>query len=469
MTGDPEMSPARTIVINPHASRRSLFSRFPFVSVLSDFPCIDEISLMPPPASIIIEVQEQDAASKAIKFVHEYRAYSVDTCIILIVTNSTEELAIAALNAGVSRYLKAPVEEEVLASLLVSRGCPSSVASGAQTLLGGDRLIGHGAHMEALRSAIGRAARCMSNVLITGETGTGKELVAELIHENSARANGPFVTLNSTAIPESLIESELFGYERGAFTGANATHQGKLVFANRGTIFLDEIGDIGVSVQTKLLRALDGKQIYPLGSTRPVSIDVRVVAATNHDLEASIQNARFRQDLYYRLNVVRFKLPPLRERLEDIPELVNYYISVFNRLFGVHVEGLTQRALDALALHNWPGNIRELRNVMEVIFVNLPPDAARHVDLPLEVRQYVAQSPADSSVGERDRLLTALIYTRWNKTKAAERLHWSRMTLYRKMMQYRIPHSDKAGLGLPSALPAKTLAAYDQTRDSIHE
>jgi transcriptional regulator with PAS, ATPase and Fis domain len=302
--------------------------------------------------------------------------------------------------------------------------------------------------VSALRLQIARAGRCSSNVLITGETGTGKELVAELIHENSARRHGPFVSLNSTAIPDTLLESELFGYERGAFTGAQHAHEGKLALGNSGTVFFDEIGDTIASVQAKLLRALDGKQIFRLGSNKPVPLDIRVLAATNQNLEEAVEARRFRRDLFYRLNVIRVDLPALRDRLEDIPLLAAHFITVLNRTFGAAVRRLSDAAIDAMLAHDWPGNIRELKNVLELAFVNLPNPATEVAELPAHFGRratYLEQV----SASERDRVIRALAATNWNKTKAADRLQWSRMTLYRKLTRYRIatPGSGRADSG----------------------
>jgi transcriptional regulator with PAS, ATPase and Fis domain len=288
-----------------------------------------------------------------------------------------------------------------------------------------------------LRRYIRRIAPSDTNVLITGETGTGKELVAQLIHENSARRYRPFVCLNSAAIPDSLIESELFGYERGAFTGAQSPYDGKLAAAHRGTAFLDEIGDISPSVQAKILRAVENKRIYRLGSSQGQDLDIRVLAATNRDLESAAQRSGFRSDLYFRLNVLRIEIPPLRERVEDVPPLVDHYIRHFNVKFARNVAGFRPGSLDLLSTYQWPGNVRELRNLMEVVFVNLPHTAEGVVDLPVEVfRQFSKSLPFRTT--ERTRLLRVLSASNWNKTDAAKALHCSRMTIYRKMNRYKV-------------------------------
>jgi DNA-binding NtrC family response regulator len=366
----------------------------------------------------------------------------------LIVARSSEQLAIEALNAGVSRYLKQPVSAELLlaliAELLSAEQCEETVAPdypGGEEIRGGQQLIGDSQPICALRALIKRLNRWNSNVLITGETGTGKELIAELIHANSPRYRRPFVCLNSAAIPDSLLESELFGHERGAFTGAQAAYRGKLALADSGTIFFDEIGEISCSVQAKLLRALDGKEIYRLGGSRPIPLDIRIIAATNQNIETAVEENRFRRDLYYRLNVVRVQLSALRERIEDIPKLLDHYVRVMNKLFGMHVEGFTREALDLLLSHNWPGNIRELKNVVEAIFVNHQGKTIDTIDLPEQIKSHFSRIADASDDREREQLIRALVSTNWNKTRAADKLHWSRMTLYRKMHRYKILRS----------------------------
>ena len=358
---------------------------------------------------------------------------------IFVTVTSNEELAISALQAGAQRYLKDPwtpaMLEEAVRALLPSPDAGSETP--IRELVGGERLVGRSQPMALLRLQIARVAPTNSNVLVLGETGTGKEMVAELIHDNSRRAARPLVCLNTAAIPDSLLENELFGHERGAFTGATTTQAGKLIAAHGGTVFFDEIGDVSLSTQAKLLRAIESKSAYRLGGTRRVPIDIRVVAATNHDLQRDAAEGRFRQDLYYRLNVVRIELPPLRERRDDIPLLIRHYLAQFNRELGTSVRGLSPRAMDTLCEHHWPGNVRELRNAIEALLVNLAPETTGVVDVPPEVMRQLALA-VGAPKSERERLLGALTETNWNKTKAATRLHISRMTLYRKMHQHKL-------------------------------
>ena len=288
-----------------------------------------------------------------------------------------------------------------------------------------------------MRSYVDRVARTDGNVLITGETGVGKELVAEMIHARSPRSGKPCVAINCAAIPDTLLESELFGFERGAFTGADRRREGTLKSADGGSVFFDEIGDMGLVTQAKILRAIEAREVRRLGGGSRVPIDVRVIAATNQSLERLVAEGRFRKDLYYRLNVARIDLPPLRERLDDLDLLLAHYIDCFNRKCGRHVEGFTPEALVPLRQYDWPGNVRELKNLVEAIFVDFDGRLITPFDLPEAFRNRLA-APADASASERERLVKALFVTRWNKSKAAEELNWSRMTLYRKLAKYHV-------------------------------
>ena len=422
----------------------SLISQRGF-QVLRSSDCADALKLFSSliPDVAVISVPPGKARS-ALEFVRQLRALKMEVPVVLVVAESSEELAIEALNAGVNRYLRPPLSEQqivtILAELVSGDREPGAQTEQSCALKSGERLIGNSPAVCDLRALINKLRKWTSNVLITGETGTGKELVAELIHANSPRCNKPFVCLNSTAIPDSLLESELFGHEKGAFTGAQCAYQGKLALANTGTIFFDEIGDISSSVQAKLLRALDGKEIYRLGSNKPLPLSVRILAATNQDLDAAVEQKRFRQDLYYRLNVIRVQLPSLRDRTEDIPKLLIYYVKAMNKSFDMHVEGFTGEAMNLLMSHSWPGNVRELKNVVEAIFVNLQGRTIDIVDLPEQVKKHISEITSANS-DERELMIRALVATNWNKTRAADKLHWSRMTLYRKMHRYKILRS----------------------------
>jgi transcriptional regulator with PAS, ATPase and Fis domain len=262
--------------------------------------------------------------------------------------------------------------------------------------------------------------------------------VAELIHKNSARGAKLFVCINCAAIPDSLLESELFGYEKGAFTGAHGSREGKLAVGNGGTILLDEIGDMTPYAQAKILRAIEGKQIYRLGGHQPIVLNVRILAATNRDLDAWATEDTFRSDLYFRLNVARVHLPPLRERKSDIPLLVRFYVRELNERFGSSVESIGEDLMGPLMEYHWPGNIRELRNLLESVFVSRPARRIAFLDLPEWFRKRV-HAQVVSPPNEPEMLLSVLRATQWNKSKAASSLKWSRMTLYRKMAKYNLP------------------------------
>lgn len=363
--------------------------------------------------------------------------------VIIITAYSSEELAIEALREGIDDYFPKPfVIDDLLASiqrLLASRGlCRRPISAGVTgsvpDLSDGHRLVGESSPMQEIKAHIRKVAATDSNVLITGETGTGKELVAEIIHKYSYRAQKPFICLNCAAIPDTLTESELFGYERGAFTGAYAAYGGKLKQADSGTVFLDEIGDMSLSAQAKLLRALDNKTIQRLGGRRDVTLDVRIISATNQNLEQLVSCGGFRRDLYYRLNVAHMGLPPLRERKEDIPLLLRHFIAELNLRLGKQVSEISPELLGRLLQYEWPGNVRELRNFTEACLLNLNTGMIRPAHIPEHYRGKLAES----CVNEKELLLSALFSTRWNKSKAAQRLHWSRMTLYRKLAKYHI-------------------------------
>ncbi|WP_137896347.1 sigma 54-interacting transcriptional regulator [Ramlibacter sp. 2FC] len=308
-------------------------------------------------------------------------------------------------------------------------------------LIGRNRVFNDALHYASM------AARHACPLLIVGETGTGKDQVARMVHGLSPRASGPFVSLNCAALPESLIESELFGYERGAFTGAARSYLGRFAAADGGTLFLDELGDLPLASQAKLLRAIENREVTPLGSTRPRQVDMRIVAATHQPLETMVRERRFRPDLFYRLNVARVRLPPLRERRDDILELAAHFMKPLRHTReGARVGWFDAGALQRLLAHPWPGNVRELRNVIESIFIDPPDGAITERSLPSYLTHpefWDGQGQADAAepvLDERQRILQTLSDTHWNKAAAARNLQWSRVTLYRKMARLEIPN-----------------------------
>lgn len=380
----------------------------------------------------------------AVRMARAIHEWDREIPLIMIVAESSEDLAIAAIRAGVSDYLKKPISaDELFACVnkcLSEKPCSRRPPAGKTTecnLVKCEGLIGESPAITLIKTYISKVAATESIVLITGETGTGKELVAELIHKNSVRSKKPFVCVNCAALPDSLLESELFGYERGAFTGATVSQRGKFELADSGTIFLDEIGDMSLRAQAKILRTIENKEVYRLGGNRGLSLNLRIIAATNHDPERLVKENHFREDLYYRLNVARVHLPPLRDRKEDILCLLDHFIRDLNSRSGRSVEGFTDEVLACLLHYKWPGNVRELKNLCEAIFISMPSRTITIEDLPALYQSRLKELELLPQ-NERDRLLSALLATNWNVSKAAEKLHWSRMTIYRKLEKYHI-------------------------------
>lgn len=384
---------------------------------------------------LIIINSSQKTNSNGLNQVEQIRHVDRKIPIIFITNQSSEARVIAALKVGVNDYIKIPYTfEELLCS--IDRNLPP-YGLNVQGITTDKGMIGNSSKMKEIKDYLLRVADTDSTVFITGETGTGKELVAELIHKNSKRRKNPFICINCAALPESLLESEMFGYERGAFTGAYSAYSGKLKLAEGGTAFFDEIGEMNPYAQAKILRVIETKSFYPVGGKKMIPVNTRIIAATNQDPDCLMAEGKFRKDLYYRLNVARVHLPPLRDRKDDIPKLLEHTIHELNARFGQQVEGLTEKALTSLIQYDWPGNIRELKNLMEATFINLPHRRISLVDLPKIFQQHLLELEG-SPKSERDQMLSALFSTNWNKSKAAEKLHWSRMTLYRKMAKYSI-------------------------------
>jgi DNA-binding NtrC family response regulator len=365
--------------------------------------------------------------------------------VVLLTLRGSEELAVQALRCGITDYLRVPFSRDELESIILSV-CPGTRTAG---LVKGENLVGESRAVQDIKAYIEKVGRTTSSVLITGETGTGKELIADLIHSNSPRAGRPLICVNCAAIPDTLLESELFGYERGAFTGAQTARDGKLTLANGGTLFLDEIGDMSPYAQAKLLRAIESHEVQRLGGHKTHTVDFRLIAATNRNLDSPADHDLFRRDLFFRLNVARIHLPPLRERKEDILPLSHFFRRKENLRFGRETRGFTPRAEQVLLQHDWPGNVRELRNIVEAAFIDLDAGATL-VSLPAPFCAGILQRERIGSA-ELDRILMALSETRWNKSQAAQKLHWSRMTLYRKISRYKISDPAKEILPLKAA------------------
>jgi two-component system response regulator HydG len=364
------------------------------------------------------------------------------------------EHAVEAMKAGAATYLRKPlrVEEvrEVVRKVVEKQELSRTNLELRRRLderFGFEGMVGASPGMQKVFEGIRAVATTSATVLILGESGTGKELVAQAVHHNSRRAGGPFLALNCAALSPGILESELFGHEKGSFTGALRTHKGKFEAAHGGTLFLDEVGDMPPELQAKLLRVIEAREIFRVGSNEGVRVDVRLVAATHRDLRALVKEGRFREDLFFRLNVVTLVLPPLRERRDDIPLLASLFLREFRSTHGKEAEGFSPAALDALRAHSWPGNVRELRNAVESMVVvsrgkvldveALPPSILPAGPAPAP-RAGAPPSLAGMTLREAEELLlrTALEAQGGNRERAAKSLGISERTLYRKIKEY---------------------------------
>ena len=363
--------------------------------------------------------------------------------IFLITSYSSEQHAIRSIKAGVNDYFKVPVStEELLNSIHFHlngyRAQHSTKRNSGESFENHmPVMVGESSLTRDIRAYIAKIAATESTVLITGETGTGKGLAAEMIHHHSSRRCQPFVWVDCAALPETLIESELYGYKKGSFTGATADRPGKFEQAHGGTLFLDEIGELSLPAQSKILRTLEAKRVCRIGDRRETPVDIRIIAATNQEPERLVLRGLFRKDLYFRLNVVRLQIAPLRHRRKDISALVDHIIKGCNQRFKRSIKGVTPEAMAYMKTYRWPGNVRELMNLLEAIYVDLP---SSHVDFAPLPNAYSERfglgTPIDA--GERLLITSTLIETDWNKSMAAKKLNWSRTTLYRKMAKYNI-------------------------------
>jgi DNA-binding NtrC family response regulator len=373
-----------------------------------------------------------------------------DVAVVMITAYGSIATAIEAMKSGAYDYLLKPFDPNELGMLI-----DKIIAHQAQQMENlylkeqfrdRDRfesMIGQSGAMQAVFDLICDVAPADSTVLITGETGTGKGLAAKAIHTNSPRGEGPFVTVNCGAIPEHLMESELFGHQKGAFTDAKETKKGRLELAHGGTLFLDEIGEISMRMQIDLLRVLEDRVFYRVGGTQPIEADFRVVAATHQDLAEAIRKEIFREDLYYRLNVVQMKMPALRERKEDIPLLAEHFLRRFSQETNKSVDGISREALDDLMLYEWPGNVRELENAIERAVVVGKGRKLRSRDWPFYCETHLSTLPGVSlrSV-EKAHIKRILQDTGWNITKSANILKIDRSTLYNKIKRFGLQKTD---------------------------
>lgn len=373
--------------------------------------------------------------------------------VILITAHGTVDSAVEAIKQGAFDYVTKPFDQDELHRVItkaLATEARNTTRIRAADSAGRYAIIGMTPAMRDLYALIEKVAPSPTTVLVTGESGTGKELVAQALHENSLRKSGPFIQINCGAIPDNLFEAELFGYEKGSFTGAITSKPGRFEMANGGTLFLDEVGELPRDMQVKILRALQQRTIDRVGGLQPINVDVRVIAATNADLQAAVNDGTFREDLYYRLNVIPIHLPPLRDRVDDIPLLVEHFLKKFNQHLGKGIQRVSPDALAALLEHNWPGNIRELENLMERSVLLAEGETIQLEDLPglrrtsqpmlgadelddLGLKEYVRVHTVKL---ERARIQRVLDAETGNVTRAARRLGISRKSLQTKMKEY---------------------------------
>ncbi len=392
----------------------------------------------------------------------EIRKISPLVPVLIMTAYASVKTAVEALKAGAFDYLTKPLDIEEL-KILIEKALEHYHLRAENLVLKerlGDRfdfsrIIGRSPKMKSLLDTLAMVAPSDATVLIMGESGTGKEVVANAIHHNSPRAGQPFIKVSCAALPETLLESELFGHKKGAFTGAVYRREGRFQLAHRGTIFLDEVGEMSRATQMKLLRVLQEKEFDPVGSARTIKVDIRVIAATNRDLEKDVKDGRFREDLYYRLNVVPIVLPPLRERKEDISPLTDHFLALYGEKNRKSLKGISGKALDLLVRYDWPGNIRELENCIERAVIMAREEVIVPADFPPPIQVLSREEgtngfniPSGISLEEMERALIVktLAETDGNRTRASEILGINRRTLQNKLKQY--------GLNTPSTRPA---------------
>ena len=391
-----------------------------------------------------------------IQALEKIQTFADPPTVIMISGHGTIETAVRATKLGAFDFIEKPLSIEK--TLLTLRHALEQSRLAAQNrglreeLRGRDRIIGGSVPMKALRQQLALAAPTNGRVLIYGESGTGKELVAHALHNLSQRAEQAFVEVNCAAIPEELIESELFGHVKGSFTGALDDKVGKFEQAHEGSLFLDEVGDMSLRTQSKVLRVIEEQRFTPVGSGNNLTVDVRVIAATNKRLDDEIQKGNFREDLFYRLNVIPFYVPPLREHAEDIPALANYFLAEFARAYGRRPKNFAEAAMEVLCGNRWPGNVRELKNLVERLVIMVPGERIERRHLPPSLHHnHARSSPVKSVTGgfstlqearaayERDYILRKLEENQGNVSRTAEVLGLERSHLYRKMKSLGIP------------------------------
>ncbi|MEO7192412.1 MAG: sigma-54 dependent transcriptional regulator [Vicinamibacterales bacterium] len=383
----------------------------------------------------------------------QIRQMDPDVLVILLTAYASVETAVEAMKLGAYHFLNKPFDLEALATMVEQALETTRLRREVRLLRANqaepyslDRMIGESPELREFKALVKRVATSpASTVLLTGESGTGKDLTAKILHYSSARAGRPFVNITCSALPETLLESELFGHERGAFTDARQQKKGLLEQADGGTVFLDEIGEMTAPLQAKLLRFLEEKAFRRVGGTADVHVDVRVIAATNRTLEDEVRAGRFREDLFYRLNVLPLKLPPLRTHIEDVPSLLGFYVDTFNREFKKNVHGASPATLRLLASYAWPGNVRELRNAIERAMLLATGATLEPVDFPIAGALGTTSHPVELPAGgldleeaEKTLVLQALERTGWNQTRAAKLLGLNRDQIHYRIEKFKL-------------------------------
>lgn len=411
----------------------------------------DALEFLDEPVDLVLSDVRMDSTSDGLELLRKWKERRPETAFIMATAYGEVESAVAAMKFGAEDYLTKPINPDEL--LIVIQKCLQSTKTLRQIehlqerldeRLGFEQIVGSSKAMLDVFERARRAAKTNCTVLITGESGTGKELIAEALHQNSPRKLQPFVAVNMAAVPESLVESELFGHTKGAFTGATESRIGRFEAANGGTIFIDEVGDFALSSQAKLLRVLESRIINPIGKNDDKEVDVRVVAATSRDLEKMVAEETFREDLYYRLNVVSIHLPPLRQRRDDIPLLTTFFMQRIAKAHGKAPLKLDPELIRFLESYDWPGNVRQLRNAIESMVVMAGSDTLTISDLPMNIRRSPATAqndihlPIDRTLEEIERsaIINALEHHDGNRTRAADSLGISVRTLQRRLKEW---------------------------------
>ena len=425
-------------------------ANYEVVTALSEEDAIKAVKSQVVDLSIVdLQLAHQDGIS----LMEEFHLILPDIPVIILTAYGSIESAVEAMKKGAYSYLTKPFEPQDLL-LQIERALENRRLNVEIKRLKGlleerydfTNIVARSEKMRRVLEIVSQIAKTESTVYIHGESGTGKELIAKAIHLASERKNKPFVAINCAALPEALLESELFGHEKGAFTGAVRSTKGLFTQAHQGTIFLDEIGDMPLSIQAKLLRALQERQFYPIGSEKPIEVDVRVIVATQKDLEGQVKQGLFREDLFYRIHVIPVHLPPLRERKEDIPLLVEHFLKKFSEQIKKEMKGLTPQAIQKLMLHEWPGNVRELENAVEYAVVMTQQDTITE-DLILQTNGTLSQEPLKPLKEARDTyekgyLIHLLEICEGNVTKASKLAGKYRADFYDLMKKHNLKSED---------------------------